>query len=157
MQLLQRCVHIREISYLKSFKVQQDEDDEDQEEDNADDEDDDEDQVLQSDEDTDKKRKMSSRSTHTTKRFASLGHTSAGGKTRRYFQYVKHAIENATNQSKHVNMRPCYGFDITPSSGHLLDKSCNIDFIETSLPRITPPSNDFHMNLLNSMHDEDDD
>jgi hypothetical protein len=75
-----------------------------------------------------------------------------------YFHYIKHAIENATSRSKHVNMRPCYGFDITPSSGHLLDKN-NADFIETSLPRICPPANDFHSHLLNWCRgmDEDDD
>jgi hypothetical protein len=35
---------------------------------------------------------------------------------------------------------------LTPSSGHLLDSKGG--FIETSLPLIKPPLNDFHVNLL---------
>jgi hypothetical protein len=147
MRFLTKCVHIREISYLKSFKVQQD-DTEDESEDTFESEDEHDDPPSQQA----KRKRRYSRGADHPKRFASETVNSKS-----YFHYIKFAIQNATNQSKHVNMRPCYGFDITPSSGHLLDDKSNIDFIETSLPRITPPSNDFHINLLNAINDDEED
>ena len=102
---------MKQISYLKSFKIQ-DEDEEDQEEDDDD-----------------------SQLSNLDKR-----------KSKNYYNYIRYAIQNASIQSIHVNMKPCYGFDLTPSSGHLLDSKGG--FIETSLPIIMPPLNDFHVNLL---------
>jgi hypothetical protein len=102
---------MKQISYLKSFKIQ-DEDEDDQEEDEED-----------------------SQNLHLDKR-----------KSRNYYNYIRFAIQNASIHSNHVNMKPCYGFDLTPSSGHLLDSKGG--FIETSLPLIKPPLNDFHVNLL---------
>lgn len=63
-----------------------------------------------------------------------------------YFHYIRYAIQNASSYSPHIDMKPCYGFDLTPSTGYLLEK--NGDFIETTLPIIKPPRNDFHFNLL---------
>lgn len=103
--LFKSCTNMRQISYLKSFKVQ----DEDEEEDE--------------DTQTDFKRKI-----------------------KNYYHYIRYAIQNATEKSNHVDMKPCYGYDLTPSSGFLLDS--NGGFIETSLPLIKPPFNDFHNNLL---------
>ncbi len=73
--------------------------------------------------------------------------TLESGRRRNYFHYIRYAINNASLQSSHVNMKPCYGYDLTPSTGYLLE--ANGDFIETNLPIIEPPLNDFHYNLLN--------
>lgn len=121
MELLQSCVNMRQISYLKSFKIQ----DDDVEDDEECDEDEDEDEENEEDEYVIKKQKK---------------------KKKNYFHYIKYAIQNASIKSNHVNMQPCYGYDLTPSFGNLLDS--NSEFIEPSLPPIHPPSNDFHVNLL---------
>ena len=113
---------MRQISYLKSFKIQDDDEEDENEEDTSEKEDDDEDE---DDEYVSKKQKK---------------------KKKNYFHYIKYAIQNASIKSNHVNMQPCYGYDLTPSFGNLLDS--NGGFIETSLPPIHPPSNDFHVNLL---------
>lgn len=132
-QLLQTCVNMIQISYLKSFKIQDDDFEEDNNEDGEDDGVDDEDDDDYDDEDVDevkaKKRKVVNKV-----------------KQKNYFHFIKYAIQNASIRSNHVNMQPCYGFDITPSSGHLLDQ--NGGFIETTLPQILPPFNDFHTNLM---------
>jgi hypothetical protein len=101
---------MKQISYLKSFKVQ-DEDEDD----------------LDNYEDLDETKI---------------------NKGKNYYHYIKYAIRNASAHSNHVDINPCYGFDLTPSSGHLLDAKSG--FIETSLPAIKPPSKDFHINLLNT-------
>ena len=67
---------------------------------------------------------------------------------RNYFHFIRYAIQNASTHSRHVNMKPCYGYDLTPSSGYLLES--NGDIIETSLPNIKPTLNDFHFNLLSA-------
>ena len=64
-------------------------------------------------------------------------------KHNKYFHCIRYAIQNASIKSNHVNMKPCYGSDLTPSSGCLLDAGFN----ESSLPEIEPPHNDFHTNL----------
>jgi hypothetical protein len=126
---------MKQISYLKSFKIQEDNDDDDPNE-----------STLESDDDgshsddTDSYDEKEARAKAITR----LRETSAKRKSRSYFHYIKYAIQNA---SPHVNMKPCYGFDITPSSGHFLDFT-NMDFIETSLPVIRQPQNDFHTHLL---------
>ena len=112
---------MKQISYLKSFKIL---DDDDLEDDDEDDDDLDEDEYAQV-----KRRKLEN-----------------AVRPKNYFHFIKYAIKNASIKSNHVNMQPCYGYDITPSSGHLLDS--NGGFIETSLPQIQPPFNDFHTNLL---------
>ncbi|RNA07442.1 F-box LRR-repeat [Brachionus plicatilis] len=117
MNLVKSCPRLAEISYLKSFKIQDDDDELMQDE--ADDDESDDEVVVQ--------ERPASR--------------------KNYFYYIKYAIENACEHWSHVNMRPCYGFDISPSSGHLLDFN-NFNFIETSLPAIQTPVNDFHKNVL---------
>ena len=107
---------MKQISYLKSFKVQ-DEDDEELEEE------------QQQNNDL-------------------LVEGNSKKKVKNYFHYIRYAIQNASSRSNHVNMKPCYGFDLTPSSGHLLDYKGG--FIETSLPLIKPPYNDFHFHLFNN-------
>jgi hypothetical protein len=132
---LQSCVYLKEISYLKSFKIQDDDDDEDIAQKFI--TDDDEDIEYSSDELSTKKNfKKPTKITTNMKK-----------KKKNYFHYIRYAIENASIKSNHVNMKPCYGYDITPSSGHLLDVS-NSGFIQTSLPPIRPAPNDFHLNLL---------
>jgi hypothetical protein len=121
---------MKEISYLKSFKVQDDDDEPEND-------------------DVDKEIEAKSRS----KRFKPNVQRSASSsrkvfKKKNYFHFIRYAIENASVRSSHVNMRPCYGFDITPSSGHLLDTKVN-SFIETTLPRIRPPRHDFHASIFN--------
>ena len=117
--LLKNCIHLKEISYLKSFKIQDDDDDDVSREDELDEDEFDDERV----------------------------HSEPSSYGKNYFYYIKYAIENASEHSIHVNMKPCYGFDISPSSGHLLDFN-NFSFIETSLPAIQTPVNDFHMNVL---------
>ena len=123
-ELLQNCVDILKISYLKSFKIQDDDFDNDNDEED-DDEDDEDEYHIQT-----KRRKFRSESIP----------------KKNYFHFIKYAIQNASIKSSHVNMQPVYGYDITPSSGHLLDQ--NGGFIETTLPQIKPPFNDFHTNLM---------
>jgi hypothetical protein len=115
---------MKKISYLKSFKIQ-DEDFDDDDDDYDEDDEEDDDAVKA------KKRKILSKI-----------------KPKNYFHFIKYAIQNASVKSSHVNMQPCYGFDITPSSGHLLDQHGG--FIETTLPQVCPPSNDFHTNLMDN-------
>jgi hypothetical protein len=100
---------MKQISYLKSFKVNDDDNDDNIDEGNE---------------------------------------SSESGRKRNYFHYIRYAIQNASKKSTHVNMKPCYGYDLTPSAGYLLE--ANGDFIETNLPIIEPPLNDFHHNLLNA-------
>ena len=113
---------------MKSFKVQDDDEDDD------DDVDDDDGRIASK-----SKPKKFKRSLSPSRRTC---------KKKNYFHFIKYAIENASVRSSHVNMRPCYGFDITPSSGHLLDTKVN-SFIETTLPRIRPPRHDFHASIFN--------
>jgi hypothetical protein len=114
---------MKQISYLKSFKVQED------------------DYIIEDDNEEDCDNNEHS--------YEHMNIANSNLKiSKKFFQYIKYAIENASNRSNHVSMQPCYGFDITPSSGCLLD--ANGGFIETSLPVIKPPRNDFHLNLLNS-------
>jgi hypothetical protein len=125
---------MKEISYLKSFKIQDEDEDEEF------------DQKLVKDDDD---NENSSDEPIKKKHFAKLRSivTNTRKKKKNYFHYIRYAIENASIKSNHVNMKPCYGYDITPSSGHLLDMSNN-GFIQTSLPPIRPAPNDFHLNLL---------
>ncbi|CAF0936777.1 unnamed protein product [Brachionus calyciflorus] len=128
-KLLRNCENLKEISYLKSFKIQDDDTDED---------DDDSDILIDENEESDEDEEEDE---------VNMKNMSKSNKKKSYFYFVKYAIENASVRSTHVNMKPCYGFDITPSSGHLLDVN-NFNFIETSLPLIQPPKNDFHKNVL---------
>lgn len=118
--LLIKCNQMREISYLKSFKVQKSDDFEST------------DLILD--------RRRSKRKQNRRDGYEKSKRSSPNSKS--YFHFIKYAIQNATNRSKHVDMRPCYGFDMTQSAGHLLDKDA--DYIETTLPRIPAPRNDFH-------------
>lgn len=128
---------MKEISYLKSFKVQDDDDDDDDDEDEP------------NHDDSDKQIETKSRPKRFKPNVQRLSSTSRRTcKKKNYFHFIKYAIENASVRSSHVNMRPCYGFDITPSSGHLLDTKVN-SFIETTLPRIRPPRHDFHASIFN--------
>jgi hypothetical protein len=126
--LLKSCIHMKQISYLKSFKIQDDDFDENgQDDDDADfDEEEEEDSRVQV-----KRRKIFNET-----------------RPKNYFHFIKYAIQNASAKSNHVNMQPCYGYDMTPSSGHLLDQ--NGGFIETTLPLIMPPINDFHTYLMDN-------
>ena len=101
---------MKEISYLKSFKVQDDDDDED-------------------DEDDEGSKPRPKKFKPNVQRSVSPSRRTC--KKKNYFHFIKYAIENASVRSSHVNMRPCYGFDITPSSGHLLDTkvdACNVGY-----------------------------
>jgi hypothetical protein len=149
-------VNIREISYLKSFKIQHEDDEIDSNNDSNNDSD--EDQEFESDDESNyssddqdefnhhlNQTKQSSLHLKRKKReLLKRKKREKLIKTRSYFHFIKYAIHNTSIRSVHVNMRPCYGFDITPSSGHLLDVYSGFDFIETSLPKIRPPENDFH-------------
>ena len=137
--LLKKCVKIKEISYLKSFKVQQD-DDEDENEENGSD-------YSESGEEIEEDNRHQKRKKHSNY-LAKTSKREKLAKNKSYFHFIKYAIQTASTKSVHVSMRPCYGFDITPSSGHLLDTKNSLDFIETSLPKINPPQNDFHTHLL---------
>ncbi len=130
--LLQSCVYMKEISYLKSFKIQ--------------DEDEEFDQKFMKDEDEYNEDSCGDLS---TEKYYLNSLTIATNIKKNYFHFIRYAIQNASMKSNHVNMKPCYGYDITPSSGHLLDISNN-GFIQTSLPPIRPATNDFHLNLLKS-------
>jgi hypothetical protein len=64
-----------------------------------------------------------------------------------YYEFIRFAIQNASTTSFRVNMQPCYGFDISPSS--IISKNSNSNkFLETNLPIIKPPRNDFHSNII---------
>lgn len=104
MNLFIKCKYMKQISYLKSFKLK----------------DEDEDVNIQDFEEN--------------------------SKYQNYFHFIRYAIQNASNSSVHINMNPCYGFDLSPSASYLLES--NGDIIETSLPIVEPPRNDFHHNLL---------
>ena len=129
-ELLQSCVNMKQISYLKSFKVQ-----------------DEEDEGVQDSAGT-------TGSPPSCKRFhadPSLrrggGAAGAGTKSASYFHFIRYAIQHASKSSCHVNMQPCYGYDISPSSGCHLNADCT-EFLETTLPVIRPPRNDFHSSFL---------
>ena len=118
-ELLQSCVHMREISYLKSFKVQ------DEEEEGLD----------------------ATGSPPSSKRLqldpALSGRMKVASSKASYFHFIRYAIRNASKSSCHVNMQPCYGYDISVADGCHLNADCT-EFLETTLPIIRPPRNDFH-------------
>ncbi len=121
---------MKEISYLKSFKIQDDDDEEVQE-------------LITDDEDEHSGQEpLEGQEQPASKRMK----LRRNKKKKNYFHFIRYAIANASIKSSHVSMQPCYGYDITPSSGHLLDRY-NSGFIQTSLPQIRPPLNDFHANL----------
>lgn len=136
MNLLEKCSRLREISYLKSFKIQEDDDDDEEETEDTNNEESNE-SAAATDDTNDSVESEESEEDLTTRPLLQR-------KCRSYYRYIKYAIENVNPR---VNMKPCYGFDITPTSGHFLDFS-NRDFIETTLPPIRPPLNDFHTRLF---------
>jgi len=103
-KLLISCKYMNQISYLKSFKLKDDDDNNE-----------------------------------------CIEESSSVNKN--YFHFIRYAIQNTSTHSTHVDMKPCYGSDLTPSAQYLLEP--NGDFIEPNLPLIQPPVNDFHFNLLN--------
>ena len=137
---------MREISYLKSFRIQ--DDDRECGDNDHDDEDDDDETTDESTAENNNSRHHHLSPSHSREARTSTTAQQRDKKKKKsnYFHYIRFAIEHATLKSSHVNMQPCYGYDLTPSSGHLLDASGG--FIETSLPPIQTPHNDFHSNLL---------
>lgn len=137
---------MKQISYLKSFKIQEENEDDFDSEDDSDDEEGESDADSSSGSSDPEQPVYNGRSLK--RKFIQMK-TKQSKKSKSYFHYIRYAIEHASDCSSHVNMKPCYGFDITPSSGHFLDFN-NLDFIETSLPVIRSPLNDFHVNLLST-------